>query len=124
MRIKNLFAQVFALYNASLVLLAQTADQTAAAAFAANTCLRLPLQTAVTIPATGLYYLGFLVVHGGGSPTLLNCLVPTNANAMGLIAGMTPILAATSTAGIATGVAPNPAGALTAIVNCLYAFVD
>ena len=112
----------YALYkgDASLALLGQTGDSIAAAAFAANTALRLALGGPVTLPYSGLYYLGFCCV--GTVPTLLNVTAQT-AYITGGAAGMTPIVAATST-GSLTSAAPNPAGALTAITQCLYAFVD
>lgn len=110
----------YALYKADLTFMAQATDNTGAAAFAANTAFRMALTAPQTCPYGGLYYLAFCCV--GTNPTLLN-VVAASANANGGIAGMTPILAATSTTTL-TGTAPTPAGALTAIVNCLYAFVD
>lgn len=113
-----------AVYSSALALLGQSADNTGATAFAANTAFRQAMQTPVTIPSSGLYYLAFMCSQSaGGTPTLVNALLPTNANANGGITGMTPILAATSSTGLA-GTPPNPAGALTAIVHALYAFVD
>lgn len=111
----------FALYTRDLVLLAQSTDDTAAAAFAANTALRKALSAPQTCPYSGLYYLGFCAV-ATTMPSLL-AMVATSINANGGIAGMTPITAATSTAAL-VGVAPNPAGALTAITGTLYGFVD
>jgi hypothetical protein len=110
----------YALYKQDLTFMAQSTDDTAAAAFSANTALRKALTAAQTLPYSGLYYLGFCCV--GTVPTLLNVTAAT-VNATGNITGMTPILAATSTAAL-TGTAPTPAGALTAITQSLYAFVD
>lgn len=110
----------YALYKSDLTFMAQSTDDTAAAAMAANTALRKALTAAQTCPYTGLYYLAFCVV--GTPPTLLNATAAT-ANANGGITGMTPIMAATSTTGL-TATAPSPAGALTAIAQSLYAFVD
>ena len=114
----------YAFYKQDLTLMAQATDNTGATAFAANTAFRMALTAAQTCPYTGLYYLGFMCAQSaGGTPTLLNIVLPTNANAVGAITGMTPILAATSSTALAAS-APNPAGALTAIVNCLYAYID
>lgn len=110
----------YALYKSDLTFMAQATSNTGAAAFAANTAFRMALTAAQTCPYSGLYYLGICVV--GTSMTLLNS-VAASANANGGITGMTPIVAATSSTAL-TGTAPSPAGALTAIANCLYAFVD
>lgn len=110
----------YALYKSDLTLMAQATDNTGAAAFAANTAFRMALTAAQTCPYSGLYYLGFLCV--GTMPTLLNMAAAT-ANANGGITGMTPITAATSSTALTT-TAPATAGALTAITQCLYAFVD
>ena len=112
----------FALYDRNLNLLAQGTDETGAAAFAANTVHRQALTAAQTLTYTGLYYLGFFCSNTT-VPTLL-CSVVATVNATGNISGMTPIIAATSSSGINTGTAPNPAGSLTAITQVLYAFVD
>lgn len=110
----------YALYKSDLTLMAQATDNTGAAAIAANTAFRMALTAPQTCPYSGLYYLAFCCV--GTVPTLL-CLTSAVANGLGSITGMTPIVAATSSAGL-VGTAPNPAGALTAITQCLYAFVD
>lgn len=111
----------YALYKSDLTFMAQATDNTGAAAIAANTAFRMALTAAQTCPYSGLYYLAFCCV-ATQMPTLLNAAAAT-ANANGSIAGMTPIMAATSTTGL-TGTAPTPAGALTAIAQSLYAFVD
>lgn len=110
----------YALYKADLTLMAQATDNTGAAAFGANTAFRMALTAAQTCPYSGLYYLAFLCV--GTIPTLLN-ITGGVANANGSITGMTPIVSATSSTGLTT-TAPNPAGALTTVVNSYYAFVD
>lgn len=110
----------YALYKNDLTFLAQSADDTGATSFGANTAFRKALTAAQTCPYSGLYYLGFCCV--GTVPTLLNVTAAT-VNANGNITGMTPVVAATSSSGL-TGTAPSPAGALTAITQALYAFVD
>jgi len=113
----------YALYKNDLTLMAQATDNTGATAFAAGTAFRMALTAAQTCPYTGLYYLGFMCAQSaGGVPTLLN-ITSAVTNALGSIAGMTPILAATSSTAQTT-TAPNPAGALTTIAQALYAFVD
>lgn len=111
----------YALYDANLVLLGQATDNTGAAAFGANTAFRMAMTTAIRVPASGLYYIGICVV---GTPMTLINVTAATANGNGSIAGMTPIVAATSSAGLNTGTAPNPAGALTGIAQALYAAVD
>lgn len=114
----------YALYKSDLSFLAQATDNTGATAFGVNTAFRMALTTPQTCPYTGLYYLGFLCIQSaGGVPTLLN-ITSAVTNNNGSITGMTPIVAATSSAGLSTGVAPSPAGALTTIAQALYAFVD
>ena len=114
----------FALYKQDLTFLAQAADNTGATAWAANTAFRMALTAAYTIPQDGMYYLALCCVQSaGGTPTLLNHLA-ASVNSNGGITGMTPILSASSSTGLNTGTAPSPAGALTAIVQSLYAFID
>lgn len=110
----------YALYQRDLTFMAQATDNTGATAFAANTAFRMALTAPQTLLYSGLYYLGFCCV--GTIPTLL-CSVAATVNANGNIAGMTPIVAGTSSAGL-VGTAPSPAGALTAITQSIYAFVD
>ncbi len=110
----------YALYKADLTFMAQSTDDTGGTSFGANTAFRKALTAAQVCPYSGLYYLGFAAV--ATCPTLL-CMVAANTNGQGAIAGMTPILGATST-GSLTGTAPSPAGALTSIVQSIYAFVD
>jgi hypothetical protein len=114
----------YALYDRNLNLLAQATDNTGATAFGANTAFRMALSSPYNLTYTGLYYLGFMCTQSAGTiPTLLN-ITSGVTNNNGSITGMTPIVAATSSTGLSSGTAPNPAGALTAIVNAYYAFVD
>ena len=114
----------FAIYRAdTLALLAQATDNTGAAAFGASLSFRMALTAPIQMPYTGLYYLGFVCVASGNVPTLLNLTSGVTTN-LGAVASTAPILAATSTTGISSGSAPNPAGALTTIVQCLWAGVD
>ena len=114
----------YAIYRAdTLALMAQSTDNTGAAAFGASLSLRQALTAPVVTPYTGLYYLGFLcAMSAGGVPTLLNLTSGVTTN-LGAVASTTPILAATSSTGLSAA-APNPAGALTTIVQCLWAGVD
>ncbi len=101
-------------------LMAQSTDDTGAAAFGANTAFRKALTTAQICPYTGLYYLAICVT--GTSMTLLN-IVAASVNSMGNIAGMTPVLAATADTTLGAS-APATTVSLVPIVNCLYAYVD
>ena len=113
----------YAIYRAdTLALLAQSTDNTGAAAFGASLSFRMALTAPIQMPYTGLYYLGFVCVASGNVPTLLNLTSGVTTN-LGAVASTAPILAATST-GSLTAAAPNPAGALTTIVQCLWAGVD
>ena len=100
--------------------MAQATDNTGAAALGANTALRMALTTVQTCPYSGLYYLGVCVV---GTPMTLLCATAASVNANGNITGMTPILSATADAAL-TATAPATMGALTAITQSIYAFVD
>ena len=112
----------YAIYRAdTLALLAQSTDNTGAAAFGASLSFRQALTAPVVLPYTGLYYLG-VNVTASTVPTLLNLTSGVTTN-LGAVASTAPILAATST-GSLTAAAPNPAGALTTIVQCLWAGVD
>jgi len=112
----------YAIYRAdTLALLAQSTDNTGAAAFGASLSFRQALTAPVVLPYTGLYYLG-INVTASTVPTLLNLTSGVTTN-LGAVASTAPILAATST-GSLTAAAPNPAGALTTIVQCLWAGVD
>jgi len=113
----------FALYKADLTLMAQSTNDTGPTSFGANAGLRKALATAQTLPYTGLYYLAYCSTNSAGTnPTLLSVNAAV-ASANGSIAGLTPIVAGTSSTGQTT-TAPAPAAALTAIVQSIYAFVD
>jgi len=111
----------YALYTNALTLVGQTPDDTGAGAFAASTALRKTLTTPQICAYSGLYYVGFCCV-ATTVPVLAN-VTPVLSALTGSISAMSPSLAATSSTGLA-GIAPDPAGALTAIPQCLYAFVD
>src|SRR5262249_36409891 len=113
----------YALSTSALVLMAQSTDDTGATSFGTNTALRKALTAAQTLTYSGLYYIGFMCANSAGSQPALYCNSVGGVNATGNITGMTPIIAATSSTGQA-GTAPNPAGALTAIVQAMYAFID
>ena len=113
----------FALYNADLTFLAQSTNDTGAATFSANLALRKALTAPQKLVTGGLYYLGYMSTNGAGAQPALYNITNTGINANGNITGMTPIVAATSTAALTT-TAPTPAGALTTITQALYAFVD
>lgn len=105
-----------ALYNSSLVLLGQSADS-AGGAVAASTLYTQSLQTPIITAYSGLYYIGILCV-AATAYTLMGSVSATE------LTNIPPIISATSTSGIATGQAPAPAGALTAVVGIPYAFVS
>lgn len=113
----------FALYQQNLALMAQSTNDTGAAAFAANTALRKTLTAAQTCPYTGLYYVGYCSTNSAGAQPSLAVYTAGSTNTLGSITGMTPILAATSSTALTT-TAPATAGALTTIATVLYAFVD
>jgi len=111
-------------YNASsYTLMAQSADDTGATSFGTNTALRKALTAAQTCPYTGLYYIGYCSTNSAGSQPALLCNSTGSVNATGNITGMTPVLGGTADTGL-TSAAPATLGSLTAIVQCLYAFVD
>ncbi len=117
----------FALYRGdNLALLAQSTDDTAAAAFAANTMLRKALTTPQTLPYSGLYYLAYCSTNSAGAqPTLINITSPIgNNNGITTAASaMTPTTCGTSTTGLAAS-APSTAAALaTGLIN-FWACVD
>lgn len=101
----------FALYDQSLALLRQTADQ-GAAAWAANTIKTLNLSSAHVATYTGLHYAGIMVA-ATTVPTLLG--MNGNATLNGL---RTPVLVGASTTGLTT-TAPATAAALSTTVSTL-----
>ena len=111
-------AWYFALYNASRVLLGQSANQ-GQAAWGSNTIMTLALQTPVVIPVDGQYYVGLMIYAGtGGSPATPGLLYHQPAT---IINASAPIQAATSSTALTSGTAPNPAGALTAALYHFWA---
>ena len=114
---------VFSIYRAdTLALLGAGTDNTGAAAFGASLSFRQALATSVITPYSGLYYLAFLCTASGTVPTLINITHPVTT-ALGAVASTAPILAATG-ATVTTGIPPSVTGALTTIVQCLWAAVD
>ena len=113
----------FALYTSALALMAQSANDTGAAAFGANTALRKALTTPQKMTYSGLYYLAYMSTNSLGAQPALYNITNGGANANGSVTGMTPILAATSSTGQTT-TAPATAGALTTITQALWACVD
>lgn len=110
----------FALYDYALNLLAQSADDTGATSFGANTNLRKALQTAQTTKYAGLYYIGYMQTNSAGAQASLLCLT---APASSVANGIAPIISATSSTGQAAS-APNPAAALSGQINTAYAYVS
>lgn len=109
--------QWFALYSSALALLGVTNDDTNTA-WSANVEKQLTLAAAYTVPSTGLYYLGKLIVA---------TTVPTMSGFSGVAIpnGLTPIIAGTSTASLTTPAsAPNPAAAVTRTATVPYAWVS
>jgi len=106
----------FALYDANFNLLARTADDTAATwgAYGNRTGA---LTAPYTVPTTGLYFLGVMVVAGGGGvQPVLACLSFTASD-------LKPYLCGTSTASLTT-TPPATAGTLTPDYKLPYAFVS
>jgi len=99
-------------------LLAQTTDDTGAAAIAANTVVTKALTAPQIAPYSGLYYLA-LSVTATTMPTVAGITVTTNAGFQGLL----PILAVTSGASLA-GTAPATVGIPTSVANIPYLFVS
>lgn len=106
----------FALYDANLNLLAQSADDTAPV-WAAGTILTKNLTAPQTVPE-GLYYIGVMVNAGAGG-TMPNAWQAQNTSttAGGLV------LNGYSNSGL-TATAPNPASAVTQYAGPLYAYVS
>ena len=108
--------QFFALYDSSRNLLAQTANNTTTA-WAANTVRTLAVTASYTVPTTGLYYIGIMV-----SATTPPSLAGVTAAANAALRAAVPIVAGNSTAGLTTSL-PNPAAAITATVNSVWAAI-
>jgi len=115
---------VFSLYRAdTLTLLSTAADNTGGAAMGASLSFREPIVTPVPCPYTGLYYLSFLCTASGTVPTLINITSAVNTN-LGAVASTAPILAASQTATVTTGIPPNTVVLNTIMTQCLWAAVD
>ena len=106
----------FALYNSSLALLGQTADQTTTA-WAANTLKTVALATPYAVPTSGLYYAGVMVT-ATTCPSLVGI-----AHRGADLTDEVPKICGTSTTGLTT-TAPDPAAAITAAANTLWCAVS
>lgn len=104
----------FALYDNNRALLAQTANFTTEA-WAANSIKTKALSAAYTATYSGLYYVGIMV-----AATTVPTLKGNTAKTGGQLAGQAPILHGNSTAALTTTL-PNPAAAITAGVNAVWA---
>ena len=107
----------YALYDANRNLLAQSANQ-GAAAWAANTVRTLAMTTPYRVPTSGIYYIGLLQVA-----TTIATIKGGTAKTGGQLAGAVPILHGTSTTGLTTAL-PNPAAAITVGTATIYASVS
>lgn len=109
-----------ALYTNNLALLAQSADDTTAGDFGANTKITKTLSAAQTTAYSGLYYIAWMQTSSGQN-TMLSSPAITASAIMGLDP---PILAGTSTSGLTT-TAPAAAAALTnaGTIQQIYAYV-
>lgn len=105
-----------------LYLLAQTPDQTGAAALGANTNLGLSLNIPYTTTYTGIYYLGFMCV-ASGMPTLVGTIHGSASTTQIASAGTGSMYSGTAGSGL-TSQAPSPSGTVTATSSCFYAYVS
>lgn len=108
--------QWFALYTSALVLCRQTVNDLTTA-WAALTLKALALTAPFTVPSSGLYYVGAMVA-AATPPSILSATSNAAAQAVA------PILHGNSASAGLTATAPDPAGAITANVNPLYAYVS
>ena len=108
--------QFFALYDINRALLAQTANATTTA-WAANSIATRALTATYVVPSDGLYYVGIMV-----TATTVPTLKGLTAKTASQLAGQTPILHGNSTTALTTTL-PNPAAAITAGVNAVWAAV-
>lgn len=108
--------QFFALFDTARALLAQTANATTGA-WAANSIKTLALTSTYVVPSDGLYYVGIMV-----TATTVPTLKGLTAKTASQLAAQVPILHGNSTAGLTTSL-PNPAAAITAGVNAVWAAV-
>jgi hypothetical protein len=105
----------FALYDTNLALLQQTPDQ-ASAALASNTTLDLAFNAPIRVPASGIYYAGFMV-NATTRPSMMSLLSVAGVNA-GLVAGQ-KIISQTSGSGL-TATAPATIATPTSVGSTLY----
>lgn len=112
----------FALYDPSLTLLSQSADQGGAATWAAGTTKDLALGAAQTLTATGIHYAAVMVNIGTGgapaAPTLRGVGLNLNPVIDGPVSGQKR-LAGTNGSGL-TATAPTGPIAITASGNAAY----
>lgn len=112
-------AWYFALYNASRVLLAQTADQTSTA-ISANSLVTINLASPVSFTSDQNVYVGLCqVATGPATPARLGVAalpMSTNTN----LVGVAPILLGTSDTGLSNGTAPATAAAITASAAAIW----
>lgn len=106
--------QFFALYDINRALLAQTANATSTA-WAANSIATRALTAPYTATYSGLYYVGIMI-----AATTVPTLKGLTAKTASQLAAQTPILHGNSSAGLTTAL-PNPAAAITAGVNAVWA---
>lgn len=108
----------FALYSPARALLAVTNDDTAASPWAINTVKTMNLTTPYTVTATGLYYMGVVVV-AGTVPTLQGMSGTSTAT------GIAPIITGQSSTGLTDPAsAPATAAAITAIGGLPYCWAS
>lgn len=106
----------FGLWTPARGLAGVTNDDTAAAPWASNTLKTLALATPYTVPTTGLYYLGCVVV-ASTTPSLTGITSTTQLN------GLAPILSGTSDAALTDPAsAPATAAALTTTATTVYGY--
>lgn len=79
----------FALYDPSLALITQTADQ-GSAAWSSSSTKDLTFQSAVTVTKAGVYYAAIMVA-AGTTPSLVSHTFTTVSISTGLVSGMTQL---------------------------------
>ena len=100
--------------SSARALLASTANATSTA-WAANTVVTRALSAAYTVPTTGLYYVGIMVA-ATTAPSLAGVTAAGNA----ALRTTAPIISGNSTTTLTTTL-PDPAAAITAGVNSVWA---
>ena len=98
--------------------LAQSTDDITGADYAANTKVTKTLTAAQTLTYTGMYYIAWM--QAATTPALI---AAATAPASSIANNDTPIPSASSSTGQGAS-APSPAGALTAIIQSFYAYVN